>query len=138
MANDHSLAIRRAIVAALRADDNITGLVPAFRVYGEETPPEPVQPFIRVEFPISSAYESSCGAGSDASVVVHGFAEGPGADRAASIGAAIATALDDAALDLGSATLVACDYQDSSVIRDTGEASAYHAIVRFNIQTVEG
>lgn len=139
MAIDHSLLVRQSLVKALRADAGVTALVDATRIYGEESPSLPTWPFVRMGLPESNAYEQSCGRGSETSIFVHAFAQGPGMDAAAAIGAAVAAALgaDDLTLDLGAVGLVSCEYLGTQVIRDTGEASAYHAIVRLAVTTVE-
>lgn len=134
---DHSLQMRRAMVAKLRADAPLLALVPAARIFGEETPSSPVWPFIRYGFSPVTTFETSCGRGSEHDIVLHVFALGPGTDETAEICAAVVAALSDSALPIDPIQLQSLDWVRTEIIRDTDEASAYHGILTFTAQTLE-
>lgn len=136
MPADHSLALRRAVVAHLAADAGIGSIVGA-RVYGEAVPDPVVWPFVRVGLMLPVPFEATCLDGMEATFAVSGFAKGPDAQNAYGLGALIQLALDgaDLALSLDAAHAVSIDWTTSQTVRDTGEADAYQAIVQFNAVT---
>lgn len=136
MPADHSLQLRKAIVDALKGAAGVSALV-GDRVYGPEPPSKPVWPFIRYGLPIVEPFEALCWSGSDHDVTVHAFTKGPGEDACAALASAVATALDDALIPMSGAKPIAIDWTGTQILRDTEEASAYHAIITFDCQTVE-
>jgi hypothetical protein len=72
---DHSLELRKALVALLRANAGVVGLVPAARIYGERPKDkDPVWPYILIGVVIAGPHSPSGVNGSDASLAIHCFA----------------------------------------------------------------
>lgn len=136
MASDHTLTMREAIVQKLQAAAVVTALVPSASIYGEQPPAAPSWPFIRYGMPTTTAYESSCGDGSEHDIMIDVFAHGPGMDTCAKACAAVAMALDNAALAVDPLGLLGIDYVSTQIIRDGAEMSAYHGMVRFSATTI--
>ncbi len=136
---DHSLPLRKALVTHLRnatACPAVVALVAA-RVYGDQPPPTPDWPFIRVGKPQALPYEATGWDGVECPVVVHAFAKGPGEDAISELAKAISDSLDNSALPLEPLALVSIDWQGTETIPDGAEPGAYHAILRFNVKTTE-
>lgn len=136
--SDHALAVRKAVVAKLRATPALTALVPAASIYGEEAPAMPAWPFIRYQLPTLEQYENSCGDGAGQEVTLHVFARGPGMDACTGICVAIHDALLDDVLAVEPLGLVSLDYRLTRLLHDQDEAGAYHGLVRYEVVTVEG
>jgi hypothetical protein len=139
---DHSLILRKGIVAHLKADAGLTALVPASSIYGEQPPAKPAWPFIRYGLPLTTPERFDCYMGGEHAVTIHSFAKGPGSDAILTIRAAIIAALDDAEIELpldtgedAKVTLIA--HTLSNLIRDTDEAGAYHDIHSFTVRVSE-
>lgn len=103
MAIDSTLAARKAVMAALKADADMVALVPASRIYPHSAPPEPAWPFVIIGPPDTTPIRASCLDGSEVVLTVFAYSKGRLAnnalvetaeDHAARIGAAIARALD--------------------------------------------
>lgn len=136
MANDASLAVRRAVIALLRADATLTALVPAVRIYPPETPAIVTWPFIRYGAATYLPERASCMDGARVIVSVHSFAKGPGEDQASKIAARVATALDDAVLTLETGDEATITVTGGQTLRDTDEASAWHVICDLEVLVV--
>lgn len=134
---DLTLPLRRAVITHLKTDPAITALV-GQRVYNE-TPADPVWPFILYGNPFSSAYEQSCADGIEAALTIHAFAKGPTSDVANGIAAAIVKSLTDGPVfdPVGDVRADAFEWERTQTIRDSDEKSAYHAIVDFTVRLVE-
>lgn len=134
---DPSLSVRGKIVAALKADAQLTAIVPAARVYPGKVPAGPVWPFIRVPLAIATTAELDGGSGSEMSGVVHCFTKiGAGVldpeAQAATINRHITRVLsqiDTTELDDGES--VGVHVTQRQVLEDTAEADAYHGIVSY-------
>lgn len=126
---DHIIETQGAIVGALKASAALTALVPATRVYGPEPPATPVWPFVMCGMPDAVPSRESCHDTSVMSFVVHGFAKGPGNVAAAAVANAIKRTLDGAVI-LRNDVTIDVSVAQVQIIRDSAEASAYHAIVR--------
>lgn len=134
------LAVRRAITLALKADVGVAAIVGA-RVYSPVPPADPAWPFIRYESPVLTAFRS---AGSDRGksvpLTIHGFSKSGSDDVAAhELAYAIETALHARTLQIdleGSGFGTEIVYQQSQVIPDPAEPSAWHAVVRFNAKVI--
>lgn len=136
---DHSLALRKALVTHLRnvsACPAVVALV-AQRTYGDQTPPTPEFPFIRVEKREVLPYEATGWDGSEHPVQISAFAKGPGEDAISELAKAISDSLDNSGLPLEPLGLVSIDWQGTQTIRDGAEPGAYHAILRFSVKTTE-
>ena len=132
---DPSLSIRGKIIAALKSDSALIGIVPAARIYPSKSPASPVFPFIRVPMLIGTVAELDGGSGSDQSGVIHCFTKlatavpDPEA-QAATINrhiVRIISQIDD--VDLGDGESLGVQATQTQVIEDSAEADAYHGIV---------
>lgn len=136
MAYDHTLAMRESVVTLLLASAPVTVLV-GQRVYGPEVPDNTQWPFIRYGLPITTQYEATQREGSEHAITLHVFANGPGEDACATIAAAVASALDGAAIPVDTLGNYGIDWNGTQIIRDGAEASAYHGIVTFTARTYQ-
>lgn len=135
-ARDAMLPVRRAVLATLKSDSDLTALVPAARIYPQSPPAQPTWPFIRYGAPSNVPRRGACLDGCDVSVAVHGFSKGIDAeDNAARIGAAIARALEGKKVDLapGRGSII---WRGSQLLQDGDEAGAYHVVVNFLIRAL--
>lgn len=126
--SDISLLIRQKVVAWLKAGAPLGGVVVA-NIKGEERGANQVWPFIGYGLPSWENYEDSCGEGLTGQVVIDSFAYGPGTDAVHAVAAAVAARM--AVFETSAFRLIECDFVRTSIIRDTAEASAYHAITVF-------
>jgi hypothetical protein len=69
MARNHSLDLRKAVVARLKADAGLIALVPAERVFGEQPSALPAWPFVRYGEDSVRAFS--------ADLPIHSFSKGP-------------------------------------------------------------
>ncbi len=129
MTIDRTLALRQAIVSALKSDAGLTAIVPAARVNGERAEANPVFPFTR--YGITDARRTSI------DVPIHAFSKAEYTDEVAGINAAIVTALDGRTLDLGGGEKAYLTWAGSTIIPDAAEAGVYHGINRFSSATPE-
>lgn len=140
---DPSLSVRGKIIAALKADAQLTVIVPAARIYPSKSPASPTFPFIRVPMLIGTVAELDGGSGSDQSGVVHCFtklkvstppAAGDVLDpeaQAATINAhivRIVSAID--AVPLADGESLGVHAVQTQVLEDSAEADAYHGVVQ--------
>ena len=140
---DPSLSVRGKIIAALKADADLTAIVPAARIYPGKTPATVVFPFIRVPMLTGTVVELDGGSGSDQSGVIHCFTKlkvsaPPSASdvadpeaQAATINAhivRIVSGIDVVALADGE--LLGVHAVQTQVLEDGAEADAYHGIVQ--------
>lgn len=93
MARDSSLPLRKAIVSHLRSDADVTAFVPAARIYGMATPPNPTRPFIRYTEVAVLPEQASCVDGSRVRVRLDAFSDQESEDEVSTISAAIARSL---------------------------------------------
>lgn len=138
MARDLSLAVRKAIVAALEDAPAVTTIVPVERIYAVEAPAEPLWPFIRYGLAAPAPFRASGLDGQRLALSVHAFATGPQEDAVAELGAAIAAALDGSdgkgrvlRLDAEPPATAHVAWTGSRLRRDGEEAGAYHVVVGF-------
>jgi hypothetical protein len=138
MARDSSLALRKAIITHLRADADVTALVPAERIYPPKTPADPVWPFIRYGVPTKLPERASCMDGSRILLTVHAFSQEPSEDEAVQIGAALAASLDGEdgkglVLDLSGnySARATITYTGGQTLQDPEVAGAWHEVVNF-------
>lgn len=131
MARDLSLALRKAILAALEDAPAVTAIVPPERLYAVEPPAAPIWPFVRTGFASPVPFRASGLDGSRIQLSLHGFAKGPQEDAVAELGAAIAAALDGrvVALDGVPGAVAHIAWTGSRIRRDGEEAGAYQIIV---------
>lgn len=131
MARDLSLALRKAILAALEESAAVTAIVPPDRLHAVEPPADPAWPFVRYGLAASAPFRASGLDGVRVALSLHGFARGPQEDAVAELGAALATALDGGvlALDGDPATLAYLSWTGSRLRRDGDDAGAYQVVV---------
>lgn len=116
------LALRKAIVAHLRADNSVTSTAMGTRFYGERAPASPTWPFGR--YGVSDAIP-----GFDINVPLHVFSKADYTDEAAAIGEAIGASLDSLTLTLGDGRTAHLHYRGMQLLPDAAEAAAWHAVV---------
>lgn len=134
---DPSLSVRGKIVAALKADAQLTAIVPAARIYPSKVAAGQEWPFIRVPLAVATAAELDGGSGSELSGVVHCFAK-IGSDvldpeaRAATINLHIVRVLSQMdAIELDDGESIGVHATQWQVMSDPAEADAYHGIVSY-------
>lgn len=133
---DHTLAMRQAIVAKLLDGSNPVKTLTDGRVYGQKAEADSTFPFVRYGVPATSAYEASEWDGSEHSLVLHAFAQGPGEDKCAELAAAVVAELDDAELPLEGLGLLGIEWTGTQVLPDLGATDAWHAVISFRATTV--
>jgi hypothetical protein len=126
------LELRKGIVNTLALDAAVTAIV-GTRIYGEESPAKPMWPFVRYGFVVSVPFRGTCWNGTTSTVSVHAFAKGPGTDNVLRLAAAVRACLDQRQVN----DALYIQFTGLQVIRDTEEASAYHAVVDFEAATAE-
>lgn len=142
MANDLTLPIRRANLAALKAFQLLTDLVPATSIY-PPVPPSPVWPFVKHGVISGVPIRANCVDGFVGIFAIHGFAmariEGGAVvetaeDHAARIGAFIASALDRRRLPLDGGLWAKVRWTGSQLMQDGDEAGAFHSVQNFRVR----
>ena len=126
-----SRKLRQAIVTTLRADADLTALGNpplSDRIYGRRVPAGASWPFIRVNL----ALEGPLRKGTTVRVTVHAFSKATFDDECEALNAAIQTALEDAALQLGASTIARLAWFSSQVMPDIAEADAWHGVNSFD------
>jgi hypothetical protein len=136
---DYSLPVRRAILPAMKDNDALTDLIPEASIYGATVPIRRTFPFARYGAPIATPFRLSGLNSSSIRVTIHAFT-GPVADGGEAaedlcwrMAAAIKTALDGRALALEEGMTATVAWVGSNCIVDRDEASAWHAIVNFQV-----
>lgn len=138
MANDTTLDARRAIITAMRATPALTALVPAARIFPPQVPANPKRPFIRYGVASWRPEQASCLDGALITVTIDAFANGPGEDVAAQIGAAIAKALDGMELVTEAGDPMSVTITGGRVLQDPEDAGVWHAVVLVEALVVSG
>ena len=133
MAVDHSLALQAGVIAAIEADAGLTALI-AGRIY-DYVPADPVFPYCRIGQMAASPFEGDCIDGSEIGFAVHGFTKEYGRAGAADLAAALIALLGRTTLDLGSGILADVRASDWTVLEDTGEKGAWHALINLTATT---
>ena len=145
MANDATRPVRRAGLAAYKADAALTALVPAGSIHPQAPATEPTWPFVKWGAFSPVPVKASCVNGCELTGAAHGFSKGrwdgdqlleTAEDHAARIGAAMASALDGQRLALEGGGTARFTWTGSQVIIDGAEASAFHAIVSFRVRVI--
>lgn len=130
------LELRKGIVNTLASNSGVVAIVGS-RIYSEESPAKPTWPFIRYGMVISAPFRGSCWKGQTSDVTIHAFAKGPGTDTVLRLANAVRDALDEQSIPIGDPGLLFCQFAGLQVLRDTEEASAYHAVISFEAATAE-
>lgn len=136
MARDVTLALRRAILAALEDSPAVTAIVPVERIHAVEPPAEPLWPFIRYGLATATPLRASGLDGSRVSTTIHAFAKGPQEDAVSALGAAVGAALHGGdgrglrlVLDVDPPATALVATQGCRLLRDAEEAGAYQIVV---------
>lgn len=115
------LALRKAIVAHLLADNTVTSTAVDERIYGERAPANPTFPFVR--YGASDAVP-----GHDVTAPLHIFSKAAFTDDVNAIAQTIAESLDGVTLTLGDGRKAHLTWAGTRVVGGI-EASEWHAIV---------
>lgn len=133
--------VRRALLSHLKADSDLTALVPAASINPIGTP---TWPFIILRSPTTQPLRAACVRGGQVSWDIHAFAgprEVAGAmvetaeDHAGSIGAAIETALADNWLALPDGAKAHISLSDIRLLED-GDTDGYHWFAQINARVL--
>lgn len=137
MATDLSLVLRRQVVAHLKGNTPLIGLVSASNIYGERPDvAEPDWPFVRMGLPEVEGYEATCLDGSASLYTIHAFSKGTGGkytDDISRIAAAIVEAMKSFA---PTQYLVECEWRRTVILPEQDEGK-FHAVVQFAITIAE-
>jgi hypothetical protein len=138
MANDTSLALRQQVIVTLRADPDLTALVPSARIFGLRSPSTLTWPFTRYGAPDALPFRGQCMDGATISFTIHSFSKQEFEDECAGINAAVSSALDQRAMDLPGARGVKARivWKGSQIIPDAAEANVWHGVNRFEATVV--
>lgn len=134
---DHSLGVRRAIIARLRADSALQALV-GQRVY--EAVPDAAKmtmPYIRYGVPIVAQFEGVQVDGSDIDVSLHVLDEGPDADRTYQIASELSREglLAESDFVIAGGDLYYITWTGTIFLADDSAKRRHHAVVTFNVVT---
>lgn len=143
---DALLPARRAILATMKADDALTMLVPATRIYPQASPvPTPTWPFIIYGSPSGLPIRAACVNGTEITVAIHSFAKArlqglavveTAEDHASRIGAAVVVALDGKRPSLPGGGYLAILSRSTQLLIDDGEADAFHHVANFRCRAI--
>lgn len=132
---DHATLIRKAIITALKRDPAVSAIV-GDRVY-DEPDASPVWPFIRIDLPSKTKYESSCGEGYEMEWPVHLFVRGPGTSAVNDLESKVFTVLEDLDLPIDGLIRFNLDFLRSNTRPDQEDKSGYHTDMKFTSASVE-
>lgn len=141
--SDRTLAIRRAILPALKVSGPVVVLVPPASIYPARTAAVPPFPFIRYGATTTTPFRASGLDSSAVAVAIHAFAKPlyvggamveTAEDQAHRMAAAIVGALDSVTLALEGEGNARVTWIGSNVLQDGDEADAWHTVVRFQIE----
>lgn len=132
---DHVTLIRKAIITALKRDPAVAEIV-GERVY-DEADASPEWPFIRIDPPAKTKYESSCGDGFDMEWPIHLFVRGPGTGPVNDLESKVFTVLEDADLPIVGLIRFNLDFLRSNTRPDQEDKSGYHTDMKFSSTSVE-
>lgn len=140
---DHSLILRKGIVAHQKAYAPLTALIPAASMYGEQPKAVPSWPWSRVGFIPMIPVRLDGYVGGSYAITLHTFSKANGTDeilliRAALIDCfAISKVALDSDLNTGAAAVCQFKHDLSNLIPDGDEAGAYHDIHNFTVRVME-
>ena len=143
MATNLQRAVRRAILAKLKADTGLTDLVPAASIRSQGEEDEPVWPHILLAAPVTRPFRASCTRGGTVALDIHAFARARKADdavvetaedHAGRIGGAIERILNWNRLTLDTGT-ASTSLSDIRLIPDA-EPGAFHWFAQINARVL--
>ena len=134
MSVDLSLPLQNAIIAALKADPEISGRVKGVHDYVRSGAQ---YPFIRYGADNVSPFNASCISGGRITGTLHIFTQSDSYNRTEckEITALVFEWIDNAYLTLERGYAIHLFARGSQVIEDTGEKGAWHGIVQFEALT---
>jgi len=144
MAIDSTIPIRRGVLALMKADARLVGIVPAERLYPQTTPGKVIFPFVRMGAPLAVPTRGACFDGTDTTFAVHGFTkyrlEGTrrvetAEDYAGRLGSAIASALDQRIITLANGT-ARIQWTGGQLLMDPAEAGCFHTLQNFRVRAL--
>lgn len=129
--------VRRAVLAKLKADSDLTDLVPAANMHSQDPGSEPAWPFLKTGSPQTlPGARMACADGATVNLPLHAFSRGvrnasgqlieTAEDHAGRIGAAIEAALHDTRATLIGGPVVRYRIADMNLFLDGAEPGAFH------------
>ena len=127
-----SLALQKAIFAALAADAGIGALV-GDRIY-DAPPRDPVFPYVTFGAITAADWSTGTEGGAEHEIVLHTWSRGRGKSECLAIAGALEFALHDAPLTLDGHALVNLRFASADTRRDP-DGITFHATTRFRAVT---
>ena len=127
-----SLALQKAVVAALIADGPVGGLI-ADRIY-DATPRQPAFPYLTIGEVRTADWSTATEAGAEHRLTLHVWSRERGKRQCYQIMEAIEAVLHDAALGLDDHALVNLRFEFAEIGRDR-DGITYRGVVRFRAVT---
>ena len=129
------VAVRKAVITAQRADPRVAAIFGA-RCHGINPPAVPVWPFTRYGVPtVTASRMAGADRGKSIPITIHVFTKGGGDENDVSAGcAAVEGALHGRTLAVeldGPGHMAEIVYEQTQILKDGDEATAWHGIVRF-------
>lgn len=125
------MAVRKAVVSHVKDDAGVTEII-GERFYGPNPPPQPEWPFGRYGAAVVTPLRATCLDGARIAMTVHAFAKGEDESEVCELAAALVAALDGVSLPLDlpyPARLYSVRWTSTQTIRDSEEATGWHAII---------
>lgn len=134
------VAVRKAVILAQKADPGVAAIFGA-RCHGINPPAVPVWPFTRYGVPTSTAARmSGSDRGKSIPITIHVFTKGTGDENDVSAGCgSVEAALHGKtlAVDLdGPGHMAEIVYEQTQILPDGAEATAWHGLVRFRARII--
>lgn len=126
-----ALALREAIVTALKADVALIALVTAAKIFGEFPGSEPDRPFIRYGEADAVPLRSSCHEGAAIAFPIHAFSAEKFTDEVMDMNAAIVACLDGKVVTLDGGAKATIVLGSSQLLRDGADPNAWHGFNQF-------
>lgn len=127
-----SLALQKAVVAALTADGTVGALI-ADRVY-DATPRDATFPYLTIGQVNATDWSTGTETGAEHQLTLHAWSRERGKRECYAIAEAVETALHDSALELEGNALVNLRFEFAETRRDP-DGITYHAVMRFRAVT---
>ena len=144
MATGLQRLVRRKVLALLKADSELTGLVPAARIYSQAAAADPAWPFIKLGAPTTLRLRAAGVNGGAVSFDVHAFARAresggqeveTAEDHCGRIGAQIERVLADNRIALDGGEIVKLALSDMQLLQDE-DPGAFHYLCQVNARVL--
>lgn len=144
MAKGLQRLLRRAVLAKLKAETQLTALVPASSIYGQAVPSARPWPFIKLGPPLTLRLRQSCVDGGTITMDVHAFAYArksgsqtveTAEDHASRIGERIEAALNDNRIELDTGITARIRLSDMQLLQDD-EPEAFHYLAQITARVL--